>query len=79
MFELGISTDSYNYIQGNYAELQYTAEYDYSEEPVDTSLIFYFGPGEIMEPGANDFPSQFAFNASDNANSLKKYEKGVKA
>ena len=79
MFELGISTDSYNYIQGNYAELQYTAEYDYSDEPVDTSLIFYFGPGEIMEPGADDFPSQFAFNASDNAESLEKYGKGVKA
>ena len=52
MFKLPIGTDSYGYITGNFAELKFTAEYDYSDEPVDTSFIFYFGPGDFLEEKA---------------------------
>ncbi len=47
MFDLPILvTDSY-YIGGNYAELKFRAEYDYSDEPVDTSFLFFFGAQDM--------------------------------
>ena len=67
MFKLPIGTSSYGYITGNYAQLKITAEYDYSDEPVDTSFLFYFGPGDFLEEKAAAYPTQFAFNASDHA------------
>ena len=78
MFELPIGTDSYGYITGNFAQLKFTAEYDHSEEPVDTSFLFYFGPGEFLAEKAASYPTQFAFNSSDHETS-KAYKNGVKA
>ena len=65
MFKLPIGTDSYGRINGNYAHLKIRARYDYSDEPVDTSFLFYFGPGEFLQEKAASYPTQFAFNASD--------------
>ena len=62
MFNLGILASD-GYVQGNYAQLKFTAEYD--GEPVDTSFFFFFGPGEFMKDDATSYPTQFAFNASD--------------
>ena len=62
MFDLGILASD-GYVQGNYAQLKFTAEYD--GEPVDTSFFFFFGPGEFMKDDATSYPTQFAFNASD--------------
>ena len=78
LFKLPIGTDSYGYITGNFAELKFTAEYDYSDEPVDTSFIFYFGPAEFLQEKAASYPTQFAFNSSDHE-TKEVYEKGVKA
>ena len=79
MFNLNIGTDSYGYITGNYAQLKITAEYDYSDEPVDTSFLFYFGPGEFLEEKAASYPTQFAFNSSDHETSAIYGGEGVKA
>ena len=78
MFDLPIATDSYGYISGNYAELKFTAKYDYSEEPVDTSFVFYFGPAEFLTDDHTSYPTQFAFNMSDHE-TIKAYQEGVKA
>ena len=78
MFKLPIGTDSYGYITGNFAELKITAEYDYSEAPVDTSFLFYFGPADFLEEKAASYPTQFAFNSSDHETKAE-YQKGVKA
>lgn len=67
MFNLPIRTRS-GYVTGNFAELKFTAEYDYSTEPVDTSFLFYFGPADFRteeEVENTTFPTQFAFNASE--------------
>ena len=67
MFNLPIRTRS-GYVVGNYAELKFTAEYDYSDEPVDTSFVFYFGPADFRteeEAENTSFPTQFAFNTSE--------------
>ena len=72
MFRLGID-NSAGYLAGNYAELKFTAKYDYSDEPVDTSFIFLLGPGDFVnvdkESGEIAYPDQFAFNASDHETS----------
>ena len=78
MFRLPIGTDSYGYVTGNYAQLKFTAEYDYSEEPVDTSFLFYFGPSDFLEAKAASYPTQFAFNSSDHE-TITEYKNGVKA
>ena len=62
MFKLGITTSN-GYVAGNYAELKFTAEY--KGEPVDTSFLFFFGPAEFMKEDAQQYPTQFAFNASE--------------
>ena len=81
MFNLVVDNSS-GYLTGNYAELKITAEYDYSEEPVDTSFIFIFGPGDFIkydsEVGSFTYPDQFAFNASNHATS-DEYKDGVTA
>jgi len=67
MFNLPIRTRS-GYVTGNYAELKFTAEYDYSTEPVDTSFVFYFGPADFRSEDDvknRTFPTQFAFNTSE--------------
>ncbi|MBQ8856362.1 MAG: hypothetical protein IJ023_09490, partial [Bacteroidales bacterium] len=79
----GLTVDnSTGYLTGNYAELKFTAEYDYSDEPVDTSFIFIFGAGDFVryndDSGKIIYPDQFAFNASDHATS-KTYQEGVTA
>ena len=78
MFKLPIGTDSYGYITGNFAELKITAEYDYSDTPVDTSFVFYFGPAEFLQEKAASYPTQFAFNSSDHE-TKKEYQNGVRA
>ena len=80
MFNLAIETNS-GYVTGNYAELKITAEYDYSTEPVDTSFLFFYGPGEFIgldENGNMTYPDQFAFNGS-NHETASTYEKGIAA
>ena len=79
----GLTVDnSTGYLTGNYAELKFTAEYDYSDEPVDTSFIFIFGPGDFIryndDSGKIIYPDQFAFNASDHA-TTEAYKDGVTA
>ena len=64
MFNLDMVTSD-GYMAGNYAELKFTAKYDHSEEPVDTSFIFFFGPADFMNDDTTEYPTQFAFNASD--------------
>ena len=72
MFELEIQTNSYHYLTGNYAELKFTAEYDHSDEPVDTSFTFLFGPSnfiKIDDKGNVTYPTQVAFNAGNHESS----------
>ena len=64
MFDLSILTGD-GYVTGNYAQLKFTAEYEHSEEPVDTSFLFFFGPAEFMNDESTEYPTQFAFNASE--------------
>ena len=80
MFEIGLD-NSDGYVRGNYAELKFTAEYDYSDEPVDTSFLFFYGPGEfiqIQDDGTPEYPTQFAFNGS-NHETTEAYRNGVTA
>ena len=66
MFNLGIEYDSSSgYITGNYAELKITSDYD-ERKDVDTSFVFYFGPGDFMK-NLDDSEEivQYAFNASN--------------
>lgn len=81
MFRLGID-NSAGYLAGNYAELKFTARYDYSDEPVDTSFIFLLGPGDFVnvneESGEIAYPDQFAFNASNHETS-ERYKNGATA
>ncbi len=80
MFRIGVD-NSNGYLAGNYAELKFTARYDYSDEPVDTSFIFLFGPGDFVkidDDGNISYPNQFAFNASDHETS-EIYKSGVVA
>ncbi len=79
MFTLGIDNVS-GYIRGNYAELKFTAEYDYSDEPVDTSFVFIFGASDFVKEENHNiiYPSQYAFNGSEHATS-KEYSQGVTA
>ena len=77
MFNIDI-VDSQDYLAGNYAELKITAKYDHSEEPIDTSFAFFFGPAEFLDEESKGYPSQFAFNASDHE-TYEIYKEGVKA
>ena len=63
MFNLKIQTES-GYITGNFAELKIQGIYDYSDEPVDTSFVFYFGPSDFLKEDDTTYPNQYAFNAS---------------
>lgn len=65
MFELPIQAES-GYITGNYALLEFTGLYEDSEEPVDTSFLFYFGPADFLKDEDTDYPTQYAFNANEN-------------
>ena len=68
MFGINIQTNSYYQVTGNYAELKFTAEYDHSDEPVDTSFLFIFGAGDFIkvdDNGSVTYPTQFALNTSE--------------
>ena len=67
MFKVSLETNSYYMVTGNYAELKFTANYDYSDEPVDTSFIFMFGAGDFIrvEDSRVTYPTQFALNTSE--------------
>ena len=71
MFDLNIETAD-SYVVGNFAELKITADYD-ERADVDTSFIFYFGPGSFMEEDATTSPTQFAFNASNHQTITEKF------
>ena len=80
MFGVTIDNSS-GYLAGNYAELKFTAEYDYSDEPVDTSFVFLFGPGDFLkidDDGNIRYPKQFAFNGCNHETS-ETYKDGVRA
>ena len=82
MFELKMQTNAYYQITGNYAELKFTAEYEHSEEPVDTSFLFFFGAGDFIRFGENSniiYPDQFALNTSANASSNNFPKDGITA
>lgn len=63
MFNLPISASD-GYIEGNYAELKIHSTYDGRE--TDTLFVFYFGPSEFINDKSTSYPSQYAFNTSDN-------------
>ena len=80
MFNVGLDNSS-GYLQGNYAMLKITSEYDYSDEPVDTSFAFIFGPSDFVRYDEDyniTYPSQYAFNGS-NHETKESYGKGVTA
>ena len=62
MFNLPLQEKD-SYIMGNYAELKITADYG-DRADVDTSFLFYFGPGNLRQKNTTGVPSQFAFNTS---------------
>ena len=78
MFELGIITSD-GYVAGNYAQLKFTAEYDGYDEPVDTSFLFFFGPADFLDEDDTEYPSQFAFNASEHETYAEYQGEGVLA
>ena len=62
MFNLTIQTES-GYVTGNYAELKFQGIYEGSDEPVDTSFLFFFGPSDFLKDDDTTYPAQYAFNA----------------
>ena len=77
LFNIDI-VDSQDYLAGNYAELKITAKYKHSEEPIDTSFAFFFGPAEFLDEDSTGYPSQFAFNSSEH-DTYYMYKEGVRA
>lgn len=77
LFNIDI-VDSQDYLAGNYAELKITAKYKHSEEPIDTSFAFFFGPAEFLDEDSTGYPSQFAFNSSEH-DTYDMYKEGVRA
>ncbi|MBE6250383.1 MAG: hypothetical protein E7111_01880 [Bacteroidales bacterium] len=63
MFDLPLAASD-GYLDANYAELKIRSKYDEVEK--DTLFIFYFGPSEFLKDDATSYPSQYAFNSSDN-------------
>ena len=78
MFDLALSTSD-GYVAGNYAQLKFTAEYEDFDEPVDTSFLFFFGPAEFLQDDATEYPTQFAFNASEHETFAEYSGEGVLA
>lgn len=73
MFNLNLETNSYYQVTGNYAELKFTAEYDHSTEPVDTSFLFFYGAGDfirVSDDSGITYPTQFALNTSEHESKL---------
>lgn len=63
MFELPMQASD-GYIDANYAELKVRAKYNGRQ--TDTLFVFYFGPSEFIKDGATSYPTQYAFNSSEN-------------
>lgn len=63
MFDLPIAASD-GYIDGNYAELKIRSKYDGRQ--TDTLFVFYFGPSEFIKEDATTYPTQYAFNSSEN-------------
>lgn len=78
MFNLAMASDSYGYITGNYAELKFRARYEGSDEKVDTSFVFFFGPTEFITDESTDYPVQLALNMSDHE-TFGRFGTGIKA
>ena len=78
MFDLPISAND-GYIDGNYAELKIRSTYDGRQ--TDTMFVFYFGPSEFLNDESTSYPTQYAFNTSDNyagEDFLQTWESGSK-
>ena len=78
MFNLPLNTES-GYITGNYAELKIKGLYDYSDEPVDTSFVFYFGPSDFLKEDDTSYPTQYAFNSNTNEIIGQTYDEFIEA
>ena len=63
MFDLPISASD-GYIDGNYAELKIRSTYN--GRLTDTLFVFFFGPSEFINEKSTSYPSQYAFNSSNN-------------
>ena len=63
MIELPMQASD-GYIDANYAELKIRAKYNGRQ--TDTLFVFYFGPSEFIKDGATSYPTQYAFNSTEN-------------
>ena len=63
MFDLPLAASD-GYLDANYAELKIRAKYDGKQ--TDTLFVFYFGPSEFLADDATSYPTQYAFNSSEN-------------
>ena len=63
MFNLPLAAND-GYLDANYAELKIRSTYDGRQ--TDTLFVFYFGPSEFIADNATSYPTQYAFNASEN-------------
>lgn len=78
MIELPMQASD-GYIDANYAELKIRAKYNGRQ--TDTLFVFYFGPSEFIKDDATSYPTQYAFNSSDNQeedNFIENWENGTK-
>ena len=62
MFQITLKTDSYGYVDGNYAELKLSSTYE--GEKKDTSFLFALGMASFIDAKSRKLPDQFAFNTS---------------
>ncbi len=61
MFKVAVSTNDYNYLTGNYAELKFRSTFD-ERGPIDTSLVFMLGAADFIGAESASLPTQYAFN-----------------
>ncbi len=61
MFKVAVSTNDYNYITGNYAELSIRSTFD-DRGPIDTSIVFMIGPASMIGESSTSLPTQYSFN-----------------
>ena len=61
MFKVAVSTNDYNYITGNYAELSIRSTFD-ERGPIDTSIVFMVGAASMLGASSTTLPTQYSFN-----------------
>ncbi len=67
MFKVAVSTNDYNYITGNYAELSIRSTFD-DRGPIDTSIVFMVGASSMLGASSTTLPTQYSFNICRNEN-----------